>query len=50
MIYLVPIALILGLVIGFCTFKRSNRWCPACGHVLRCESCRRAVPAGERRA
>ncbi len=26
----------LGFIAGLITFKRSNRWCPACGGQLRC--------------
>ncbi|GAA1799287.1 hypothetical protein GCM10009835_16970 [Planosporangium flavigriseum] len=33
------IALIVGFVVGLTTFKRSSRWCPACGSILRCVSC-----------
>jgi hypothetical protein len=32
-------ALLLGFVTGLATLKRSSRWCPACGAVLRCTEC-----------
>jgi hypothetical protein len=32
-------ALLLGFVAGLATLKRSSRWCPACGAVLRCTEC-----------
>ena len=32
-------ALMLGAVVGMVTFKRSLRWCPTCGAVLRCPEC-----------
>ncbi len=32
-------ALLLGFVAGLVTLKRSSRWCPACGAVLRCTEC-----------
>jgi hypothetical protein len=35
----VPAALLLGYLAGLLTFKRSNRWCPACGANLRCPTC-----------
>jgi hypothetical protein len=31
-------ALLLGFVAGLLTFKRSNRWCPTCGHPLICKA------------
>ncbi len=31
--------LLLGFVAGLATPKRSSRWCPACGAVLRCIEC-----------
>src|SRR5262245_47429493 len=32
-------ALAFGFLAGFTTFKRSLRWCRACGSVLRCPDC-----------
>jgi hypothetical protein len=29
-------ALLVGYLAGLLTFKRSNRWCPACGSSLVC--------------
>ncbi|HZN73664.1 MAG TPA: hypothetical protein VFC00_18495 [Micromonosporaceae bacterium] len=42
---LVALALLIGFAAGFVTFRRSLRWCPACGAGLRCVECagRRAV-------
>ena len=34
------LALLAGFLAGFFTFKRSHRWCPDCGAVLRCVECR----------
>jgi NADH pyrophosphatase NudC (nudix superfamily) len=31
-------ALVVGFAAGLLTFKRSNRWCPACGHPLICKA------------
>jgi NADH pyrophosphatase NudC (nudix superfamily) len=33
------VPLVIGFAAGFCTFKRSNRWCPHCGGRLRCQNC-----------
>lgn len=33
------VALTIGFVIGMTLFKRSNRWCPHCGHTLTCTGC-----------
>lgn len=38
---LVGVAL-LGWLSGLWTFKRSQRWCPACGRTLKCPDCHRA--------
>lgn len=32
----------LGWIAGMWTLKRSQRWCPTCGDVLTCPSCRQA--------
>ncbi len=32
-------ALLMGFVAGLVTLRRSSRWCPACGAVLRCTEC-----------
>lgn len=37
-------ALVVGFLAGFVTFKRSLRWCPGCGAVLRCPECPRHRP------
>lgn len=39
----VVVALLLGFLAGFLTFKRSLRWCRECGAVLRCPDCRGRV-------
>ncbi len=33
------LAVALGFIAGMATLKRSTRWCPACGSILRCTSC-----------
>lgn len=35
----VVVALAVGFLAGLVTFKRSLRWCPGCGAVLRCPEC-----------
>jgi len=38
-------ALAVGFIAGLLTLKRSNRWCPSCGHTLACTQCAHQ-PAG----
>jgi hypothetical protein len=33
------VALVVGFLAGFVTFRRSLRWCPGCGAFLRCPDC-----------
>ncbi len=33
------VSVLVGFVAGLLTFKRSLRWCPVCGAVLRCPEC-----------
>lgn len=44
---LTTLALVVGFAAGFITFRRSLRWCPACGAGLRCIECT-CRPAGGR--
>jgi hypothetical protein len=32
-------ALTLGFIAGLVALRRSSRWCPGCGDVLRCVRC-----------
>jgi hypothetical protein len=52
MTYVVIImAVLLGFVAGLVALKRSSRWCPACGDLLRCAHCPgRPSPAEAREA
>jgi hypothetical protein len=36
---MIVVAALLGFVAGMATFKRSERWRPGCGNVLRCVAC-----------
>lgn len=36
---LTGLALAVGFVVGFTTFRRALCWCPACGTTLRCPEC-----------
>ncbi len=38
------VSVVLGFGAGFLTFKRSTRWCPECGAVLRCPECADRLP------
>ncbi len=35
----VLVSVLFGFMAGLLTFKRSLRWCPVCGAVLRCPEC-----------
>jgi NADH pyrophosphatase NudC (nudix superfamily) len=45
MVAFVFTAMMIGFVGGFATFKRSHRWCPGCGSMLRCGECPRSRTA-----
>lgn len=51
MVYLVSVvAVMVGFIAGLATLKRSSRWCPGCGQVLRCGQCPGRPAAHESRA
>jgi NADH pyrophosphatase NudC (nudix superfamily) len=35
----ISVGVLIGFPVGLIVFKRSNRWCPSCGHTLQCDSC-----------
>lgn len=42
-------ALFLGFLAGLLTFRVKQRWCPACGRVLRCPTCAPAFTIAQAR-
>lgn len=44
------VALVVGFLAGLSVFRRSSRWCPACGSVLCCPDCPGQPSPGQVRA
>jgi hypothetical protein len=43
----VGVALVVGFLAGYCTFKRSLTWCSHCGQTLKCLNCLRVAQQSE---